>query len=69
MNPYDEVLKKPAQIQGTTCGENRYDQVEKTLQFYLTPNCSIWIEGVDVIQTNLRLNWTIEAFEENGGVD
>jgi hypothetical protein len=35
----------------------------------MTPNCSIWIEGVDVIQTNVRLNWTLNGFKENGGTN
>ena len=35
----------------------------------MTPNCSIWIEGVDVIQTNIRLNWTLSGFKENGGTN
>ena len=34
----------------------------------MTPNCSIWIEGVDVIQTNVRLNWTLNSFYKEGGV-
>ena len=35
----------------------------------MTPNCSIWIEGVDVIQTNVRLNWTLNGFKQNGGTN
>ncbi len=35
----------------------------------MTPNCSIWIDGVDVIQTNVRLNWTLQGFKERGGTN
>jgi len=38
------------------CGENTFDPVQKLLEFYLTPNCSIWIEAVEVIEANLRLD-------------
>ena len=56
MNPYDEKKKVVAPINGTFCGENSFDPVEKVLEFYMTPNCSIWIESVEVIEANLRLD-------------
>lgn len=68
MNTYDDAKKAPAAIKGTQCGENRYDMNTKVLEFYLTPNCSIWIEAVEIIESNLRLNWTVEEFNINGGV-
>lgn len=37
------------------------------LEFYITPNCTIWIESVNVILTNVRMNWTLSQFYKNGG--
>lgn len=68
-NPRDDTTMMQTPITGKNCGENRYDSVASMLEFYLTPNCSVWIEGVDLIQSNLRLNWTLKGFKENGGVN
>ena len=68
MNTYDEKKKVVAPIIGTFCGENTFDPVEKVLEFYMTPNCSIWIEPVEIIEANLRLNQSLEVFNSNGGV-
>lgn len=68
MNPYDEKKKQVAPINGTRCGENSFDPIERVLEFLLTPNCSIWIEPVDSIEANLRLNQSLETFNANGGV-
>ena len=68
MSPYDDKRRQAAAINGTGCGENSYDPVEKVLEFYLTPNCSLWIEAVDIIEANLRLNQSLETFNSNGGV-
>ena len=61
-NAFDDVKKVQTPIKGVNCGENRYESETNTLEFFMTPNCSIWIEGVEVIQTNIRLNWTLKAF-------
>lgn len=37
------------------------------LEFFITPNCTIWIEAVNVIMTNVRMNWTLNSFYKNGG--
>ena len=61
------INEKQKPIMGNKCGENRYE--ENMLEFYLTPNCSVWIENVDIIKANLRLNWTLKAFNDKGGVN
>jgi hypothetical protein len=48
-NAFDETKKTQTPIKGLYCGENRYESDINTLEFFMTPNCSIWIEGVDVI--------------------
>ena len=68
MNPYDDEKKQAAPINGSFCGENSFDPKQKTLLFYLTPNCSIWIEPVEFIDANLRLNQTLEDFNSKGGI-
>lgn len=49
------------------CGENRFVGVENILEFAMTPYCLIEIKPVDAIMTNVRMDWTMDEFYENGG--
>lgn len=33
----------------------------------MLPGCSLWVQEVDTINTNLRLNWTLSGFYSTGG--
>lgn len=67
-NTWDDVNRVQRPIKGLYCGENKFDATTNILEFYMSPNCTIWIEAVDVIQTNIRLNWTLNNFYKQGGV-
>jgi hypothetical protein len=66
-NGWSNSLKQVAPIQRTTCGENRYVGVANILQFYITPGCLLYIKPSDVIQSSIRMAWTLEQFYADGG--
>jgi len=66
-NDWDNVLKQPAPIKGTKCGENRYMGVDNILEFYISPECTLRLDPVDSIHTRIRLNWTLSEFYADGG--
>jgi len=49
------------------CGENRFVAVQNYLEFAMTPYCLIEVKPVDAILTNVRMDWTMDEFYENGG--
>lgn len=49
------------------CGENRYIGVENIFEFYIDGTCDIGIQPRDAIQTQVRMEWTMEAFFADGG--
>ena len=62
------------------CGENRFINVEPDnfysvkqssvyLEFYITNNCEIMIEPRKAIMTKVRLEWNIDDFYRDGGVE
>ena len=62
------------------CGENRFINVEPDdfysvkqssvyLEFFITNNCEIRIEPRKAIMTKVRLEWTIDDFYRDGGVE
>lgn len=69
-NAWDSSIQAPGLIKGSKggyCGENRYVGVSNTLEFYLTKNCTIFIEPIDSIQASVRMNWTMKEFFSSGG--
>lgn len=69
-NAWDSSIQAPGLIKGSKggyCGENRYVGVSNTLEFYLTKNCTIFIEPIDSIQASVRMNWTMKEFFSDGG--
>lgn len=68
--PWDRDAGRHAELTKTKgCGENRYVGVENFLEFYLTVDCEIEIVPRDSIMVSVRLDWTLEEFYADGGVD
>ena len=53
---------------GKYCGENRYVGVQNTLEFWITPGCTLYVYPRDAIMLAVRLEWTLDAFFAEGGV-
>lgn len=66
-NPWDNSIAAQAEISGRVCGENRFTGVENILQFVLTNGCTLRITPRDVVQSRLRLEWTMAEFWADGG--
>lgn len=49
------------------CGENRYIAVKNILEFFITGECELEIQPRDAIMTEVRMEWTMEQFFDNGG--
>ena len=51
---------------GSRCGENRYDDVENVLQFWIEPNCTLidLATARDAIILGIRLDMPINEFYE-----
>jgi hypothetical protein len=67
MNQWDKEINQYGEIKQRFCGENRYIGVKNILEFYITPYCKIHIQPRNAIQTQVRMEWTIEDFYSNGG--
>jgi len=68
--PWDANLGRHAELTKTKgCGENRFVGVENFLKFYLTVDCEIEIVPRDAIMVSVRLDWTLDEFYADGGVD
>lgn len=67
-NGWDSSIQQPSLIKGDKgCGENRYVGLINYLEFYITKNCTLFIEPVDSIQASVRMNWTMKEFFADGG--
>ena len=69
-NNWDGSISAPSTIKGDyggICGENRYLGVVNILEVYMTPGCNFTIGPIDSIQTNIRMNWTLQEFYSSGG--
>lgn len=61
-NEWDVEIGGPSYIKKTHCGEWRYKGVDNDLDFYITPGCSLEIRKRDAVLSNVRMEWTLEAF-------
>jgi len=50
------------------CGENRYEGVINRLQFWMEPDCRLYILPRDAVMLGIRLEFTLEEFFAQGGV-
>ena len=66
-NQWNETISNYAPIEGSFCGENRYIGVKNILEFYLDTTCELTIKPRDAIQALVRMEWTMDAFFDNGG--
>lgn len=67
-NEFDKEIGAAGKISGYRgCGENRFVGVENYLEFVLTPYCLIEIKPVDAILSNVRMEWTMNEFYDQGG--
>jgi hypothetical protein len=68
-NEWDYDIETYHEIRGDRgCGENRYEGVKNRLQFWIEPGCTLYINPRDAIMLSIRLEWTLEAFFEDGGI-
>jgi hypothetical protein len=68
--PWNRDLGRHSELTKTKgCGENRYVGVENFLEFYLTTDCEIKVVPRDSIMVSVRLDWTLEEFYADAGVD
>ena len=68
--PWDDSLGQHAPLTKTKgCGENRFVGVENFLEFYLEADCEVRVQPKDAILVSVRLDWTLEEFYADGGVD
>jgi len=68
--PWDSSAGRASELTKTKgCGENRYVGVENFLEFFITTNCEIRIVPKDSIMISVRLDWTLEEFYADGGVE
>lgn len=73
--PYNEWVKdledptnsNYGPILQTKCGENRYIGVKNIFEFYIDGHCDIEIIPRDAIQTQVRMEWTMDEFFASGG--
>jgi len=56
-------------LSGTAgCGENRFvGGVDNYLEFILEAGCTIKVKPVDSIAANVRMDWTLDQFYDQGG--
>jgi len=69
-NVWNSEISAPYTLRGDFggyCGENRYLGVLNILEVYLSPGCNFTIAPIDSIQTNIRMNWTLQQFYASGG--
>jgi hypothetical protein len=53
---------------GRECGENRYVGVENFLQFWIEPECTLFVYPRDAIMLAIRLEWTLKEFYQADGI-
>jgi hypothetical protein len=67
MNQWDEIIRNYGEVKQEFCGENRYIGVENIMEFYITADCQLEVAPRNAIQTMVRMEWTMDAFFDNGG--
>jgi len=66
-NAWDDALKGYGPVTGKYCGESRFIGVQNVLEFYLPAGCTVTVLPRDAVQTNVRMEWTLDAFFAKGG--
>lgn len=68
MNEFDKEIGAAGEItMYKGCGENRFVGVKNYLEFVMTPYCLIEVKPVDKILSNVRMDWSMDEFWDNGG--
>jgi hypothetical protein len=67
-NAWNNDLKAPEPLTKKTCGENRFvSGTANFMEFYITPDCDIYIEPRDAIVGLVRMEWKMDDFWNEGG--
>jgi hypothetical protein len=66
-NAWDNNIPGYSPVMQTSCGENRYIGLQNILEFYITSGCDIEVKPRNVVQTMIRMDFTLDAFFSNGG--
>jgi len=67
--PWSNILKNYEPISSNAkCGDNRYQGVVNILEFFITPDCPLFIKPRNTIMLGVRLEFEINEFFESGGV-
>lgn len=66
-NQWNDDIQMYDEVKQSYCGENRYIGVQNILEFYITVNCTLFIQPRDAIQTLVRMEWTMDEFFAGGG--
>jgi len=66
--PWSNVLADYAPITLKRCGENRFRGVVNILEFYIAPDCPLFIRPRDAIMLGVRLEFPMDDFFASGGV-
>lgn len=53
---------------GRECGENRYVGIENILQFWIEPDCTLFVYPRNAVMLAIRLEWTVKEFYEADGI-
>ena len=67
MNDWDDNIAGYQEVQQSYCGENRFIGLVNILEFYITSGCDLEIKPRNVIQTKVRMDFSLEAFFSSGG--
>lgn len=67
MNDWDDNIAGYKPVIQTHCGENRFIGLQNILEFYITSGCDLELKPRNVIQTKVRMDFTLEAFFSSGG--
>jgi hypothetical protein len=68
--PWDTTLNRQSPLTKTAgCGENRFVGIENYVEFYITPGCEVHIEPFNSVFTNIRMEWELDTFYEDGGYE
>ena len=65
---WDYDLEAWAVPTGKYCGEHRYVGVENILQFWIEPECTLFVYPRDAIMLAIRLEWTVKEFFQADGI-
>jgi len=66
---WNKKLGQHSELSGRAgCGENRFvGGVDNYIEFILTNGCTIEIKPRNSFQANVRMDWTVDQFYEEGG--